>query len=138
MTVDKGAANLPAGHETVLVVDDETIVRRLVVRTLGSLGYTVLEAADGPGALRLLEQQAPAIDLLVTDVVMPHMTGPRLAEIVRAQRPGLRVLFLSGYLEDEDLRRILLSADSPLLQKPFSAGDLAQAVRRTIDGPSAG
>ncbi len=121
------------GVETILLVEDETGVRRLARQMLGQLGYTVLEADDGPGALHLFEQHAPAIDLLLTDVVMPQMSGRELAERLTAVRPDLKVLYMSGYTNDVVARHGLLEPGVALLQKPFTADGLGRRVRAALD-----
>jgi PAS domain S-box-containing protein len=123
------------GTETVVLVEDEEAVRRLAREILSQQGYTVLEAKDGPDALRLCQQYAGPIDLLVTDVVMPQMSGLRLADRLRAMRPQTKTLFISGYL-DETLREYGASADDiRLLKKPFTSSTLARTVRDVLDEP---
>jgi PAS domain S-box-containing protein len=138
-TIDQARAEvLPSastGRETVVLVEDEEAVRRLAREILTQQGYTVLEAKDGPDALRLCQQYAGPIDLLVTDVVMPQMSGLRLADRLRAIRPQTKTLFISGYL-DETLREYGASADQiHLLKKPFAAATLARTVRDVLDQP---
>ena len=96
-------------------------------------GFTVLLAADGTEALRLLETHRQPIDLLVTDVVMPNMDGRELADRLRARMPELKVLFLSGYMDDALLRRGVFEANETLLQKPFTPSSLAQRVCDVLD-----
>ncbi|HEX8027215.1 MAG TPA: response regulator, partial [Vicinamibacterales bacterium] len=122
-----------AGKETVLVAEDEQGVRELAVESLERRGYRVLAAASGEEALRIAAGYGAAIDLLVSDVIMPGMKGTELAERLRATRPGTRVLLMSGYAADvvtaQDLR------DAPLLSKPFSPATLIKAVRAALDIP---
>ncbi|HAH08378.1 MAG TPA: hypothetical protein DCM05_17940 [Elusimicrobia bacterium] len=120
------AAEPPGGSESLLVVDDDASVRSLVVRALSSRGYQVAAASSPAEALAL---DLP-VDLLVTDVVMPGMNGARLARELKARRPGLRILYISGYadLPDEELQSL-----TPLLHKPFGPEDLARAVRSALD-----
>jgi PAS domain S-box-containing protein len=121
------------GRETVVLVEDEEAVRRLAREILTQQGYTVLEAKDGPDALRVCQQYAGPIDLLVTDVVMPQMSGLRLADRLKAMRPQTKTLFISGYL-DETLREYGASADQiRLLKKPFAAATLTRTVRDVLD-----
>jgi PAS domain S-box-containing protein len=131
-------AAMPAvqgGGETVLVVEDEEPVRRMAARTLSSRGYRVLEAADGVQALAREPEWGP-IHLLVTDVVMPGMGGRELAAALLARRPGLRLLYISGYTDDEVTRRGLLDAGAPFLEKPFEPEGLARRVREVLEAPS--
>jgi PAS domain S-box-containing protein len=131
------AAPAPAGGkgggETILVVEDNPDVRRLVLRQLRDFGYTVIEAANGPQALKILEDGA-AIDLLFTDVVMPGgMTGRQLAEAAKGRRPNLKTLFTSGYTEDSILRLGKLDPGVRLLSKPYRKHELATRVREALD-----
>jgi PAS domain S-box-containing protein len=126
---------LPAGTETLLLVEDDAAVRALADRILTSCGYVLTHTANGREALDVIASGA-AFDLLITDVVMPQMGGPELAEAVRRLRPGVRVLFTSGYTPDEVLRRGVLSAEVSFLQKPFTASTLANKVRSTLDSRS--
>jgi two-component system cell cycle sensor histidine kinase/response regulator CckA len=121
------------GTETILVVEDEGPVRAAVRRMLERLGYRVREAANGAEALGLLEASGERIDLVLTDVVMPELHGRDLAEYVRAQDPAQRMLYMSGY-SDEDARRLeLAESGTRLLQKPFTAEQLGAAVRDALD-----
>jgi len=123
------------GTEAILVVEDEIPVRDVVLRSLRSRGYEVLEAEDGAAALELLEGHEGEIDLLLTDVVLPGIGGRELAEQVVEKRPGVGVLFMSGYTDDVILHHNLRSADFDLLQKPFTAISLATKVREVLDRP---
>jgi PAS domain S-box-containing protein len=125
------AQALPRGDETILVVEDNAAVREVVVDHLGDLGYRVLAAEDGQAALRLLA--APThVDLLFTDIVMPNgMNGRQLAEAAKHRRPGLRVLYTSGYQQWAD--RPESPPAVPLLQKPYKKRDLAARVRAALD-----
>ncbi len=129
---------IPEGssQETVLVVEDEEAVRAYSADALRELGYRVVEAADGQSALRLLESAGP-IDLLFTDVVLPGgMTGAQLAAQVRAVRPGIRVLFTTGYARNAIFHHGRLDKGVQLITKPFSFPDLAAKVRDVLDGLS--
>jgi signal transduction histidine kinase len=120
-------------EETVLVVEDEDRVRQFVVSALRELGYTAI-GANGPGqALKLLDGN-PGVRLLLTDVVMPEMNGRRLAEEARRRRPGLRVLFASGYAPADVMQADLPGPGAAILAKPFSLDALAQKVREALDG----
>jgi CheY-like chemotaxis protein len=121
------------GSETILLVEDEEMVRRLVQWTLLRQGYTLLEARGGDEALLLARQHQGQIDLLVTDVVMPQMSGRALAEQLKALRPQIKVLFMSGYTDDTVVRHGLLAAEIEFLPKPFSPEVLAAKVREVLD-----
>jgi PAS domain S-box-containing protein len=118
--------------EVILLVEDEEAVRRLVRATLERRGYLVLVASDGPEALQA-ERQADRIDLLLTDLVMPQMSGMEVARRVREKRPGLPVLFMSGYTDRSLQETEQLPADVEVMQKPFTSTVLAARVRRTLD-----
>jgi len=124
------------GSETVLVVEDEEAVRMLIEQALRKYGYRVIEATNGAEALRLCENHDPPIRLMVTDVVMPGMSGRELAARVREQLPDLRVLYMSGYTDDTVIRHGLLDASMFFLQKPFTPSALARKVRETLDQPT--
>jgi CheY-like chemotaxis protein len=121
------------GAETVLLVEDEPIVRRLVAEILESNGYTVLQAGDGPSALELLRRHTGEVDLLLTDVVMPGMSGPEVAGAVAAMRPGTQALYMSGYTDSAIDHHGVLEPGIAYLPKPFSADELARKVRDVLD-----
>jgi PAS domain S-box-containing protein len=120
------------GGATVLVAEDEDAVRSLVRQTLARLGCAVLEAADGPAALRVAAGHADRIDLLLTDVIMPGMGGPELAKQLLKERPGLKVVFMSGYAESAIVGTAALGGQGWLLSKPFSVGELSETVREAL------
>jgi hypothetical protein len=127
-----GEAEMAGGDETVLVVEDRDEVRALVRNTLEGVGYTVLEAPDGVAGLDLVGRHPGAIDLVVSDVVMPRMSGPEMAEALRARRPGTRVLFMSGH--SERARHVADSFDgAALVMKPILPSDLCRQVRAVLD-----
>ncbi len=119
-------------HETVLVVEDEPRVRSFSVEVLRDLGYGVLHASNGPEALALLEQGV-RVTLLFTDVVMPGMTGRELADRAQAMRPGLRVLYTTGYTRNAVVHNGVLDPGTRLLPKPFGVDELARKVREALD-----
>jgi PAS domain S-box-containing protein len=132
------AVPLARGTETILLVEDEAALRSVARRMLERQGYTVLEAGSGREADRVAagaERLGTRVDLLLTDVVMPDESGRALAECLAARRPGLRVLFMSGYTDDEILRRGLMKPGAEFLEKPFTVERLAEAVRRVLDTP---
>ena len=121
------------GSETVLVVEDEEPLRRLTRRILESRGYTVFDAADGEEAIRTLASLSSHVDLILTDVVMPGMSGRELVERLLPVYPWLRVLFMSGYTEDMMLQHRVAELGITVVEKPFTRDDLALAVRNTLD-----
>ncbi len=128
-------AMLPRGTETILLVEDQDAVRNFARKVLLSRGYSVLEARDGDEGLRVAQQFQASIHLLLTDVIMPRMSGPRLAELLTHDRPGLRVLFVSGYTEEAMTHSGVPERGSAFLQKPFNPVQLAQKVREVLDTP---
>jgi CheY-like chemotaxis protein len=126
---------MPRGSETILVVEDEAALRELVHECLETVGYSVIEAAHGLDALALCERPDTRIDLLITDVVMPGLSGRELATRLKELRPEIRVLYMSGYTDDAVVLHGVLAADMAFLQKPFSAEGLAHRVREVLDAP---
>ena len=122
------------GTESILIVEDEAAVRELIVRVLKAHGYQVLEARDGPQALQISEQHDGPIDLLLTDVIMPHMNGKELHERLRDPRPEMRVLFMSGYTDNAIAHHGVLEPGTRLLPKPFSMEDLIRTMRSVLAG----
>ena len=114
----------------VLIVDDEPAARFGMKRALEKEGYTILEAAHPGEALEMATRAGDTIDLLLTDVVMPRMSGQVLAKLLADDRPDLTVLFMSGYTDNAVLHHDIIEADQAYIQKPFSPDDLARAVRR--------
>jgi CheY-like chemotaxis protein len=124
---------LPGGTETILLVEDQDAVRLFARQVLLAGGYAVLEARGGEEAFQVAQQCPGPIHLLVTDVVMPRMSGPQLAELLVRDRPDLRVLFVSGYADEATTRCEMAEAGSAFLQKPFNRVRLAQKVREVLD-----
>jgi two-component system, cell cycle sensor histidine kinase and response regulator CckA len=121
------------GLETVLLVEDEVEVRGVAQQILQSAGYTVLAASDGEEAVRLCAQHAGSIHLLLTDVVMPGMSGPALASRLAAMRPAMKVMYMSGYPEDAIVRHDLLEPGTVFLPKPFTLETLLRKVRESLN-----
>ena len=134
--VDKHAQAAAGGSETVLLVEDEESVRELVRETLKTRGYRVIEASDGIAGMRVSEEYQGNIEILITDVVMPGMSGRELAKRVAAARPNIRVLYLSGYTEDAIIHEGALEPGTGFLQKPFTLQVLARKVREVLQGES--
>jgi len=121
-----------SGGETVLVVEDETAVRELTVRILQQLGYTILTASSGAEALEISQTHGGHIDLLLTDVVMPNMSGRQLADHLLSSRPKTKVLFLSGYTENTVVHHGVLDPGVDFLPKPFSRENLSKKLRDVL------
>ncbi len=119
-------------NKTILVVDDEPEIRKLVGAMVGQFGYNVLTADSGEHALTLYKKNAP-IELLITDVVAPGMSGPMLADKLTDLQPNLRVLFISGYDNTHVVQKYVVEQGHALLPKPFTVELLARAVRRVLD-----
>jgi CheY-like chemotaxis protein len=121
------------GTETILLVEDSDAVRQLARQILRQLGYAVLTARDGREALELVKTDSSRIDLLLTDVVMPHMSGRELAEAIRTTRPDVKVLYMSGYTDDVLVRKGQHDPDASFMEKPFTMTILAERVRQRLD-----
>ena len=121
------------GSETILLVEDEAVVQRLALLNLRARGYNVLAATNGKDALRVIDGFAGPIDLLLTDVVMPHSSGPELASVMRPLYPDMKVLFMSGYTDDAVVRHGLLHEDVSFIQKPYTPSELARKIRDVLD-----
>jgi two-component system, cell cycle sensor histidine kinase and response regulator CckA len=120
------------GAETIVLVEDGELLRSLVAEILESRGYTVLVAADGFEALAIFETYAGVIDLLLTDVVMPGMSGHELANKVMAMAPDVRVVFTSGYPDDSSIRQLIAERQVSFIQKPYAGSDLLETIRATF------
>jgi len=125
------------GSETVLIVEDDAAVREMVHHMIRSAGYNVLEAANGDDALLMLGQHERHVDLLLTDAVMPGMSGPELVARAQHSLPGLSVLYMSGHTDNPALPESARTAQYQLIQKPFSKGDLTRMMRATLDATAA-
>lgn len=131
---EKAGVNLD-GTETILLVEDEESVRTLTGEILRKLGYRILEVPHGKAALSVATKVGIAVDLIVTDVVLPGLSGPEIVEGLDVHCPNAKVLFMSGYIGDEVTRRGVLHEEVNFLQKPFTHDSLARKVRRVLDGP---
>jgi two-component system cell cycle sensor histidine kinase/response regulator CckA len=120
------------GTETILVVEDEEPVRQLVSNVLETRGYTVLRASDGEQALMLSGYHAGPIHLVVSDIVMPGMTGPEMVDRIAADRPGVKALFMSGYTDGTVAHHGFLAEDAAYLEKPFGLDKLTAKVREVL------
>jgi len=126
------ATDAPQCTETILLVEDEQQVRTLTRTVLDRQGYRILEAATPVEALRLLREHPEPIDLLLTDIVMPQMSGMDLAKDAAAVRPGIRVLYMSGYTDNSVVAQGMISAQAPFLPKPFTQAGLQRKVREVL------
>jgi CheY-like chemotaxis protein len=132
----RGAPAVPPGRETVLVVEDQDEVRDLALEFLRSQGYVVLEASNGAQALEIAGRHPGRIDLLMTDVIMPGISGPELAKQLTAVRPETRVLYVSGYTEESIGQHGVLEKGTEFLSKPFSRDTLSRKLREILDNVS--
>jgi CheY-like chemotaxis protein len=134
--VDRSATALPGGHETILVVEDDALVRTYVLAVLQNLGYATLAAANASAALALVAADT-AFDLVFTDVIMPGgMNGRQLVDEIKKRCPGVRVLYTSGYTEDAIIHHGRLDPDVILLVKPYRKSDLALKIREALRTPA--
>ena len=133
VAAEPAPARALGGTETILLVEDEEMVRQAALRILASAGYRVMEAGDGETALQCANNNAGAIDLLLTDVVMPRMGGRQLSDRLCKERPGLRVLYMSGYTENAVVHHGVLEQNVLLLQKPFTRDSLLRMVRAALE-----
>jgi two-component system, cell cycle sensor histidine kinase and response regulator CckA len=124
--------------ETILVVEDDPAVRAVAARALKRFGYDVLAAEGGEEALQLARRHRGAINLLLTDIMMPGLNGVEVASAVTRVRPGIHVFFMSGYADQDLVRQGLLEPGTHFLQKPFTPQELAARIREILDGPDAG
>jgi CheY-like chemotaxis protein len=127
------ADGVTGGDETILLVEDEAVVRRSAARALRHLGYTVIEAADGSEGLLAAQAHAGSIALVITDIVMPGMNGQQLASAIMSLQPSARILYLSGYTDDASLRAGIGTQTVDFIAKPFTPSALAIKVREILD-----
>ena len=127
----QSAQHVDVDKKTILLVEDEETVRRVTGRLLTRLGYVVFTAADAHEAINLFNDGGSEIDLVLTDIIMPGLTGVEMAEVLREQRPGLKVLFMSGYASRE-FGGELSTLPEPFLPKPFSLDQLSESVRQAL------
>jgi CheY-like chemotaxis protein len=128
--------SVPGGSETILLVEDEELLRSLAVQILEEFGYAVVTASNGEEGLRICQEFKGRIDLVISDVVMPRMSGRELAEHISVLRPETRVLFMSGYTDDAIVRHGILEEQMPFIQKPFLPDALALKAREMLDMPA--
>lgn len=134
-------ADLPTGDETILLVEDEEALRKMGVKLISSLGYKVLTAKDGEEGLEVYTRHGNSVDLIVSDVVMPTMSGPEMIRKIKGIRKDLRFIFVSGFTRDKLEKLGATGPDLTVIQKPYSRETLANAIRRHLDGkqePAAG
>jgi len=136
--VDAGGEQMPHGTEHILLVEDDTSVRRLSKELLIRLGYSVTEAASGRAGLALGSDDTRHFDLALCDVILGDMSGPAVAEALSALRPSIRVLYMSGYTDEAIVRTGVLDEGKPFLQKPFTPLQLARKIRDILDEPETG
>lgn len=132
--LDQLAETVNGGTETILLAEDDELVRRLVQRVLTDNGYTVIEAVDGLDAVSKFSESSATIDLLLFDLIMPKMNGKEAWDKIRKLRPGVRVIFSSGYAPETIQQKVLLSGDVHMLAKPLSSKELLRKVRSVLDG----
>ncbi|NLH48870.1 MAG: PAS domain S-box protein [Myxococcales bacterium] len=133
LPAEEAPVEIPRGKETILLVEDEDMVRTVAHRVLADHGYTVVEANNGPAALQLFEQAPDRFALLLTDVVMPQMNGKELYDQAAGLKPGLKVLYMSGYFRDVISRHGILDEETKFLRKPFTSEMLVLKVREALD-----
>ncbi len=129
MQIEKGE-----GSETILLVEDDEAVRAVAQRSLVRFGYDVVPASRGVDAVRIAKEFEGKIHLLLTDIMMPGMNGVEVASAIAKVRPGIHIFFMSGYADQDLVRQGLLEPGTHFLQKPFTPQELAERIRRIIDG----
>jgi CheY-like chemotaxis protein len=136
-TLSSDPVALRPGSETILLVEDEEAVRNLTRRLLEAGGYTVLQASSAEQALEVEQRHSGRLDMLLTDVVMPGLSGPELARALFVSRPQMRVLYVSGYPDEAMASQGILEPDASFLQKPFTPEILARKIREILDARTA-
>lgn len=134
-TVEESAGKIPLlqGHETILVVDDDSFIRKLVADMLGPLGYRVLEAENAETALKVGDEFEDAVDVLLTDIIMPKINGKELADAFRSKHPATKVVYMSGYTDDSVAYHGILKKETAFIQKPLTLYKLAVKLREELD-----
>jgi DNA-binding response OmpR family regulator len=127
------AGELPRGNETILIVEDEPQIRNLAFDCLAYCGYDVLSASNGVEALQIIERLQRPVDLILTDVVMPKLSGRELSERISVLQPSAKVLFMSGYTNDSIVNHGILDGATWFIQKPFALESLVRRVREVLD-----
>jgi CheY-like chemotaxis protein len=131
------ANHMERGTETILLTDDEPLVRNLIATLLNNQGYTVLEASNGTDALQVAQEHIDdKIDLLLTDVVMPYMDGVQLSGQFRQMFPQAKIILMSGYTEESRLQQVIAQPNIEFMEKPFTPQTLAQKVWEILDRPN--
>jgi CheY-like chemotaxis protein len=130
------AAEIQEGKETILLVEDDATLRRTAKRVLEKFGYTVVTATDGLDALTIIRARATPADLIISDVVMPHASGPQLLSALREAGAAPRMLFTSGYAARDVQERATLESGVPFLPKPWTIAELLRKVREVLDAPA--
>ncbi len=131
---DDAVPTLPRGDETLLLVEDDRVVRKLLKKMLTNYGYTVLEAGDGDQAIALFRANPAAVDLVISDFIMPGKNGKEVSDVLRTIRPNIKVLFISGYADDVLISRGISSHQLHYLTKPVNPEALLVKVRAVLDG----
>ena len=126
------------GHETILVVEDQGNVREYAARALKAYGYRVISTASAVEALTICERGDPRIEMVLSDVVMPQMSGPDLVDRLRTMQPEIKALFMSGYTENVVIHHGMRGESEQFIQKPFAPEDLARKARELLGRPSGG
>lgn len=122
------------GHETLLVIEDDDSVREYTARMLGTLGYRVFSASDGQTAIELFKSQASQINMVITDMIMPNMSGDQFVEAVRQFDKDMKILFVSGYSPYDTGKGMILGPSVAFLEKPYSREQLSKKIREVLDG----